>query len=60
MADNESKRVERRAPDYVSTDMNDHQVPVAVEEGAKTSVQLATLPTDAPTRRFIHLGEELS
>lgn len=46
-------------PGYVATDMNDHQGPMAVEEGAKTSVALATLPADGYTGKFIHLGEEL-
>jgi hypothetical protein len=30
-----------------------------VDEGSKTSVQLATLPTDGPTGGFFHLGEPL-
>ena len=46
-------------PGYVSTDMNDNQGPMAVEDGAKTSVHLATLPVDGFTGKFIHLGEEL-
>ena len=30
-----------------------------VDEGSKTSVQLATLPTDGSTAGFFHLGEPL-
>lgn len=52
-------KVNAAHPGYVSTDMNDHQGPMAVEDGAKTSVQLATLPADGFTGKFVHLGEEL-
>lgn len=52
-------KVNAAHPGYVSTDMNGHQGPMAVGEGAQTSVRLATLPADASTGRFIHLGEEL-
>ena len=54
-----SVKVNAAHPGYVSTDMNDHQGPMAVEDGAKTSVQLATLPADGFTGKFVHLGEEL-
>jgi NAD(P)-dependent dehydrogenase (short-subunit alcohol dehydrogenase family) len=30
------------------------------QQGAKTAVQLATLPLDGPTGGFFHLGESLS
>lgn len=33
--------------------------PLEVEDGAKTSVQLATLPDDGPTGGYFHLGESL-
>jgi NAD(P)-dependent dehydrogenase (short-subunit alcohol dehydrogenase family) len=46
-------------PGYVSTDMNDNQGPMAVEDGAKTSVELATLQSDGFTGKFVHLDEEL-
>jgi len=52
-------KVNAAHPGYVKTDMNNEQGSMAVEDGAKTSVMLATLPADAPTGRFIHLGEEL-
>lgn len=52
-------KVNAAHPGYVDTDMSNHQGPMPVTDGTKTSVQLATLPADAPTGRFVHLGEEL-
>jgi len=54
-----SVKVNAAHPGYVDTDMSNHQGPMAVEDGAKTSVQLATLPADGFTGKFVHLGEEL-
>ncbi len=45
-------------PGSVVTDMNP-QGDITVEEGAKTSVDLATLGADGYTGKFIHLGNEL-
>lgn len=45
-------------PGSVVTDMNPRGE-ITVEEGAKTSVDLATLPADGYTGKFIHLGSEL-
>lgn len=45
-------------PGSVVTDMNPNG-DLTVEEGAKTSVDLATLPADGYTGKFIHLGNEL-
>ncbi len=45
-------------PGSVVTDMNPHG-DITVEEGAKTSVDLATLGADGYTGKFIHLGNEL-
>ena len=45
-------------PGSVVTDMNP-KGEIPVEEGAKTSVDLATLPADGYTGKFIHLGNEL-
>ncbi|MGI8408676.1 MAG: SDR family oxidoreductase [Pyrinomonadaceae bacterium] len=53
-------KVNAAHPGYVDTDMSNHQGPMAVEVGAKTSVQLATLPADGFTGKFVHLGEELA
>lgn len=45
-------------PGSVVTDMNPRGE-LTVEEGAKTSVALATLPSDGYTGKFIYLGNEL-
>jgi NAD(P)-dependent dehydrogenase (short-subunit alcohol dehydrogenase family) len=51
-------KVNTAHPGSVVTDMNANgQIPV--EEGAKTSVALATLPADGYTGKFIYLGNEL-
>jgi NAD(P)-dependent dehydrogenase (short-subunit alcohol dehydrogenase family) len=51
-------KVNAAHPGSVVTDMNQNG-DIPVEEGAKTSVDLATLPTDGYTGKFIHLGQEL-
>ena len=51
-------KVNTAHPGSVTTDMNPNG-DIGVEEGAKTSVDLATLPADGYTGKFIHLGEEL-
>jgi NAD(P)-dependent dehydrogenase (short-subunit alcohol dehydrogenase family) len=51
-------KVNAAHPGSVVTDMNANgEIPV--EEGAKTSVSLATLPADGYNGKFIYLGEEL-
>jgi NAD(P)-dependent dehydrogenase (short-subunit alcohol dehydrogenase family) len=51
-------KVNAAHPGSVVTDMNANgEIPV--EEGAKTSVALATLPADGYTGKFVYLGEEL-
>jgi NAD(P)-dependent dehydrogenase (short-subunit alcohol dehydrogenase family) len=51
-------KVNAAHPGSVVTDMNANGQ-IQVEEGAKTSVDLATLPSDGYTGHFIHLGQEL-
>jgi len=51
-------KVNAAHPGSVVTDMNANG-DIQVEEGAKTSVDLATLPSDGYTGKFIHLGNEL-
>ena len=51
-------KVNTAHPGSVVTDMNPNG-DIGVEEGAKTSVDLATLAADGYTGKFIHLGEEL-
>lgn len=45
-------------PGVVATDANPSGT-LSVEEGARTAVQLATLPPDGPTGGFFHLGQAL-
>ena len=51
-------KVNAAHPGSVATDMNPNG-DISVEEGAKTSVDLATLTADGYTGKFIHLGNEL-
>ncbi len=51
-------KVNAAHPGSVVTDMNSSG-DIPVEEGARTSVDLATLPSDGYTGKFIHLGDEL-
>lgn len=51
-------KVNAAHPGSVVTDMNSNG-DIPVEEGAKTSVDLATLAADGYTGKFIHLGQEL-
>ena len=51
-------KVNAAHPGSVVTDMNANGE-IQVEEGAKTSVDLATLPADGYSGRFVHLGQEL-
>lgn len=53
-----SVKVNAAHPGSVKTDMNAGGS-LEIEDGAKTSVALATLPDDGYTGKFIHLGEEL-
>ena len=45
-------KVNSACPGYVATDLNDHQGPRTVEQGAREPVRLATLPADGPTGKF--------
>ena len=45
-------------PGSVKTDLNKNG-DLTVEEGAKTSVDLATIGSDGPNGKFFHLGQEL-
>lgn len=51
-------KVNAAHPGSVLTDMNKNG-DLPLEKGAKTSVDLATLPADGYTGKFIHLGQEL-
>jgi NAD(P)-dependent dehydrogenase (short-subunit alcohol dehydrogenase family) len=52
-------KVNAAHPGYVKTDMTSDEAPLEVEDGAKTSVELATLPADGPSGAYIHMGERL-
>jgi NAD(P)-dependent dehydrogenase (short-subunit alcohol dehydrogenase family) len=52
-------KVNSAHPGWVQTEMGGSAAPMALSEGGKTSVQLATLPDDGPTGGYFHLGEPL-
>jgi NAD(P)-dependent dehydrogenase (short-subunit alcohol dehydrogenase family) len=47
-------------PGYVDTDMSGHQGPMSVQDGARTSVELATIGSDGSSSGFFHLGETVA
>jgi NAD(P)-dependent dehydrogenase (short-subunit alcohol dehydrogenase family) len=52
-------KVNSAHPGWVKTDMGGKNAPMKLEDGAKTSVWLATLPPDGPTGGFFHEHETL-
>ena len=52
-------KVNSAHPGWVKTDMGGENAPLEIEDGAKTSVWLATLPSDGPNGGFFHLKESL-
>jgi len=52
-------KVNSAHPGWVKTEMGGEGAMLEIEEGAKTSVDLATLPEDGPTGGFIHLGKTI-
>lgn len=52
-------KVNSAHPGWVKTELGTDKAPMEIPEGAKTSVELALLPADGPSGRFIHLGNEL-
>jgi NAD(P)-dependent dehydrogenase (short-subunit alcohol dehydrogenase family) len=52
-------KVNSAHPGWVKTDMGGEGAVMELGDGAKTSVQLATLPEDGPTGGYFHLGEPL-
>jgi NAD(P)-dependent dehydrogenase (short-subunit alcohol dehydrogenase family) len=52
-------KVNAAHPGHVQTDMGGVNAPMAIADGAKTSVLLATLPADGPTGSYSHMGQTL-
>jgi NAD(P)-dependent dehydrogenase (short-subunit alcohol dehydrogenase family) len=52
-------KVNSAHPGWVKTDMGGPNAPMELNEGGKTSAQLATLPDDGPNGGFFHLGQPL-
>ncbi|MCW3054562.1 MAG: short-chain dehydrogenase [Chthonomonadales bacterium] len=46
-------------PGWVKTEMGGEGAPMELEDGAKTSVEMATLAADGPSGGFFHLGQTL-
>jgi len=56
---NESTKVNSAHPGWVQTKMGGSLAPMSIEEGAKTSVYLATLPEEGPSGGFFHMQDQL-
>lgn len=52
-------KVNSAHPGWVKTEMGGEGAMMEIEDGVKTSVQLATLPEDGPTGGYFHMGESL-
>lgn len=52
-------KVNTAHPGWVKTELGGEGAPMEIVDGAKTSVQLATLPADGPNGAYIHLGDHL-
>jgi NAD(P)-dependent dehydrogenase (short-subunit alcohol dehydrogenase family) len=52
-------KVNSAHPGWVKTDMGTDAAPMEIPDGAKTSVQLALLPSSGPSGGYFHMGEAL-
>ncbi len=52
-------KVNSAHPGWVKTEMGTDAAPLEVEDGAKTSVRLALLPTDGPNGGYFHMSDPL-
>ncbi len=46
-------------PGWVKTELGTDAAPMEVVDGARTSVELALLPSGGPSGKFLHLGQEI-
>jgi len=53
-------KVNSAHPGWVKTDMGTDAAPMEIVDGAKTEVDLATLPPDGPTGGYFHMGRAIS
>lgn len=53
-------KVNSAHPGWVKTDMGGEGAMLEIEDGAKTSVELAILPEDGPTGGYFHMGQAIS
>ncbi len=56
---NTNIKVNSAHPGWVKTEMGGKEAPMEITDGAKTSVELATLPANGPTGGYFHLGQKL-
>ena len=52
-------KVNSAHPGWVKTEMGGEGAQMEIGDGAKTSVELATLPADGPSGGYFHMGESL-
>ncbi len=52
-------KVNSAHPGWVKTDMGTDAAPMEIVDGAKTEVDLATLPDSGPTGTFVHMGQSI-
>jgi NAD(P)-dependent dehydrogenase (short-subunit alcohol dehydrogenase family) len=52
-------KVNAAHPGWVKTDLGGEGAPMEIEDGAKTSVALATVGEDGPNGAYIHMGKPL-
>jgi len=52
-------KVNSAHPGWVKTEMGGEGAQLDIEDGARTSVELATLPDNGPTGAYLHMGEPL-
>jgi len=53
-------KVNSAHPGWVKTDLGTDAAPMEIVDGAKTEVELATLPEDGPTGGYFHMGETIT